>query len=202
MAFEIRDARDEDGPALVGIIGRVFTEYPGCVLDVDGEMPELRAIASSFRRQGGRFWVATRRADPAGAEGSPEKPGSASSALGDPSRAGDARIGERIVGCVGLSPAVPSSPPSPGGVELRKLYVDRRERGAGIGRALCECVEREARLRGAAFVELWTDTRFEAAHRLYAARGYVTSWRGETRITRELHDKSASIEYHYRLALT
>jgi putative acetyltransferase len=179
MIFEIRDARDEDGPALITIIGDAFTDYPGCVLDVDGEMPELRAIASSFQRIGGRFWVAA--------------------------------AGERVVGGVGLSPSVAPprdlappldlTPPAPAGVELRKLYVDRGERRAGIGRALCERVEREARARGAAFVELWTDTRFETAHKLYEARGYVAGRRGGDRITRELHDLSGSVEYYYRLAL-
>ena len=173
MDFEIRDARDEDGPALIEIIGAAFTDYPGCVLDVDGEMPELRAIASSFQRIGGRFWVAA--------------------------------SGERVLGGVGLSPsAAPPpdlAPPAPAGVELRKLYVDRRERRAGIGRALCDCVEREARARGTAFVELWTDTRFETAHKLYEARGYVAGRRGGDRITRELHDLSGSVEYYYRLAL-
>ena len=38
------------------LVARVFAEYPGCVLDVDREEPELRAPASSFER----FWVATR----------------------------------------------------------------------------------------------------------------------------------------------
>jgi putative acetyltransferase len=162
MRFELRDARDDDGPALIEIIGGAFTDYPGCVLDVDGEMPELRAIATTFQRIGGRFWVAA--------------------------------AGERVLGCVGLSPAPP-------GVELRKLYVDRRERRAGIGRALCDEVEREARARGAAFVELWTDTRFETAHKLYEARGYVAGRRDGERITRDLHDQSASVEYYYRLTL-
>lgn len=173
MRFEIRDARDDDGPALIAIIGGAFTDYPGCVLDVDGEMPELRAIATSFQRIGGRFWVAA--------------------------------AGERVLGCVGLSPSATPPPdlstPAPPGVELRKLYVDRSQRRAGIGRALCDEVEREARARGAAFVELWTDTRFETAHRLYEARGYVAGTRGGERITRDLHDQSASVEYYYRLAL-
>jgi len=55
-----RDARDEDGPELIDLIGGVFAEYPGCVMDVDGELPELRVIASYFRKKGGRFWVAER----------------------------------------------------------------------------------------------------------------------------------------------
>jgi putative acetyltransferase len=157
----IRDARDDDAADLIELIGGVFVEYPGCVLDVDGEMPELRAIATSFRSWGGRFWVVER--------------------------------GARVIGCVGLTPSV-ESPDE--GVELRKLYVDKTARGIGLGGALCDCVEGEARAFGKTFVELWSDTRFETAHRVYERRGYV---RGPH--TRDLHDKSASVEFYYRLSL-
>lgn len=56
----LREARDDDASGLIDLIGRTFAEYPGCILDVDGEMPELRRIASWFREHGGRFWVAER----------------------------------------------------------------------------------------------------------------------------------------------
>ena len=56
----IRDARDDDALDVIELIGSVFGEYPGCVMDVDGEMPELRRIASSFAEHDGRFWVAER----------------------------------------------------------------------------------------------------------------------------------------------
>jgi putative acetyltransferase len=158
-AARIRDACDGDAAGLIALIGSVFAEYPGCVLDVDGEAPELRAIARSFAALGGRFWVAER-------EG-------------------------RVVGSVGLLPGEAA-----GGVELRKLYVHRSVRRRGLGRRLCERVEDEARRRGARFVELWSDTRFEDAHRLYEKRGYL---RG--RVTRELHDLSGSVERYFRRAL-
>ena len=54
----IREARDDDGDRLIDLIGAIFAEYPGCVLDVDGELPELRRIASYFADHDGRFWVA------------------------------------------------------------------------------------------------------------------------------------------------
>jgi putative acetyltransferase len=54
----VRDARDADAEGLIELIGAVFAEYPGCVLDVDGEIPELRAIRTAFEGWGGRFWVA------------------------------------------------------------------------------------------------------------------------------------------------
>ena len=40
--LQIRDARDDDEPGLIALIAGVFAEYPGCVMDVDGELPELR----------------------------------------------------------------------------------------------------------------------------------------------------------------
>ena len=155
----VRDARDDDSDALIELIGSVFAEYPGCVLDVDGELPELRAIASAFARWNGRFWVAT--------------------------------LAEQVVGCVGLSQSAER-----GGIELRKLYVASRARRAGLGNRLCELVECEAATRWARFVELWTDTRFVDAHRLYERRDYV---RGPD--TRLLHDLSNSVEYYYRKTL-
>src|SRR5512147_2147618 len=65
MSFEeaqitIRPARDGDAEGLIELIGACFAEYPNCVLDVDGEIPELRGIASWAARLDGRFWVASR----------------------------------------------------------------------------------------------------------------------------------------------
>jgi len=54
----IRPARDDDAGDLIALIGACFAEYPNCILDVDGELPELRAIASWAARLDGRFWVA------------------------------------------------------------------------------------------------------------------------------------------------
>lgn len=54
----IRPGRDEDGDALIALIAACWAEYPGCVLDVDGEVPELRALASHFRTRGGALWAA------------------------------------------------------------------------------------------------------------------------------------------------
>jgi len=48
-----RPALDRDADGVIALIAQVFTEYPGCVLDVDREEPELRAPASRFDR----FWV-------------------------------------------------------------------------------------------------------------------------------------------------
>jgi putative acetyltransferase len=53
-------------------------------------------------------------------------------------------------------------------------------------------VEREAARNSAAFVELWSDTRFLDAHRLYERLGYTRSPH-----TRELQDLSNSVEFHF-----
>jgi putative acetyltransferase len=159
LSFTIRDARDDDAGVLIELIGSCFAEYPGCVLDVDAEAPELRAIATYYRDLGGRFWVA-------------ERDGS-------------------VVGCIGV---VPSR--DPGGVELQRLYVGAASRRRGLATRLCDLVFTEARERDASFVDLWSDTRFGDAHRLYDRLGFV---RGPD--TRELHDRSRSVEYYYRMTL-
>ncbi|WGF87666.1 GNAT family N-acetyltransferase [Marinivivus vitaminiproducens] len=61
--FVVRPGRDEDALGLIALVGACFAEYPGCVLDVDGEEPELKAIATSARAWGGAFWVVVDDAD-------------------------------------------------------------------------------------------------------------------------------------------
>lgn len=51
--FRVRAARDADSAGVIAVVAACFAEYPGCVLDVDLEEPELRTPASSFER----FWV-------------------------------------------------------------------------------------------------------------------------------------------------
>ncbi len=96
-----------------------------------------------------------------------------------------------LAGSVGLVPGN-----APGVIEMKKLYVAKDARKIGLGARLCSLVEVEAMSRGAEAVELWSDTRFEDAHRLYERRGYE---RGKTR---ELHDASKSVEYYYRKDLS
>jgi putative acetyltransferase len=156
LALRLRDARDDDALDVIELIAGVFGEYPGCITDVDGEMPELRALATHFAALGGGFRVAERDG--------------------------------RIVACCGWAPHGEL-------VELKKLYVHRRERGSGLGAALVDEVETLARRRGARGVELWSDTRFTRAHRFYEKRGYR---RGGTR---ELFDKSDTVEFHFQLEL-
>ncbi len=54
----LRDGRDDDAAALIALIAACWAEYPGCVMDLDGEVPELRALATYYTTQGGALWVA------------------------------------------------------------------------------------------------------------------------------------------------
>ena len=155
----IRPARDDDEQQLIRLISDVFAEYPNCVMDVDGEIPELRRIASYFEEHEGEFWVA-------------ENEG-------------------RVVGCIGHTPAA-----DPAGTELKKLYVDASARVGGVGTKLLAKVEDAARTRESKFIDLWSDTRFHTAHGFYSKRGYEKT--GETR---ELFDKSDTVEFYFKKTL-
>lgn len=56
--FGIRGGRDQDAPGFIALIGRCWADYPGCVLDVDAEAPELRALATHYQSRGGLLWAA------------------------------------------------------------------------------------------------------------------------------------------------
>jgi GNAT superfamily N-acetyltransferase len=56
--------------------------------------------------------------------------------------------------------------------EIKRMYVDPAVRGRGLGRALVEALEREARRIGATRIVLETGTRLAPAIKLYEAMGY------------------------------
>ncbi|HET6184771.1 MAG TPA: GNAT family N-acetyltransferase [Acetobacteraceae bacterium] len=150
----IRPGRDADAAGFIALIGGCWAEYPGCVMDVDGEVPELRALASHYAGKGGALWSA-------------EEAG-------------------RIVGVIAAWPE------EPGIWEIGRMYVARAERGTGLADALLDRAEAHAIAAGAARLQLWSDTRFERAHRFYERRSYV-----RTGPIRALNDRSNSIEFHY-----
>lgn len=155
----LREGRDSDSSALIALIGDAWSEYPGCVLDVDGEEPWLRAPATAYDTVGGRFWVVTVDGD--------------------------------VVACVGLKSVAADV------VELKSLYVAAKARRQGLGELLTDLVEQEAQARGARRIELWSDSRFADAHRLYARLGYVRLPQA-----RELHDLSHTVEYAFGKEIT
>jgi putative acetyltransferase len=76
-----------------------------------------------------------------------------------------ARIDGDAVGCGGVVVR-------DGEAELKRMYVDPSRRGAGIGLALVERLEAEARGRGASVVRLETGIHQHAAIALYERCGY------------------------------
>ncbi|MBY0612300.1 MAG: GNAT family N-acetyltransferase [Beijerinckiaceae bacterium] len=82
--------------------------------------------------------------------------------------------------------------PQDGVAEVHRLYVRPDMRRGGLAQRLMERCETFARERGAGRIILWSDTRFETAHRFYARRGYR---RGPE--PRSLDDISHSLEYFF-----
>ncbi len=155
----LRPAHDGDGWDVIALIGACWSEYPGCIMDVHGECPDLLEPAGAYRRLGGEFWVAT---DECGT----------------------------VIATIGWRPLDRSR------IELERLYVNPRWRRRGLANALSDLVEQTATARRATSIELWSDTRFENAHRFYEGRGYVRAGPD-----RELGDLSHTREHHYAKAL-
>jgi GNAT superfamily N-acetyltransferase len=81
-----------------------------------------------------------------------------------------AELGGQIVGFAQLhvSPAIEYEQPA---AKLSALVVDEAHRGKGIGRALVESMEAEARARRCAMLFLTTAARREDAHEFYRRVG-------------------------------
>jgi GNAT superfamily N-acetyltransferase len=58
LSLTLRPGRDDDAEAYIRLIGDAWAEFPGVIFDVDGELPELRALASHFAALGGMLWLA------------------------------------------------------------------------------------------------------------------------------------------------
>jgi GNAT superfamily N-acetyltransferase len=101
--------------------------------------------------------------------------------------------GAVVVGCAGLLLGPGSLPGTD--CSLERLYVLPGARRGGVGAALCAAVVEEARRRGRRRLEIWTDKRFEAAHRLYLRLGAELA--GE----RVADDPDRSPEWGFVLAL-
>ncbi len=58
MSVAIRPGRDADAAGFIALIRACWSEYPSIIFDLDGEMPELRALASYYAAAGGALWAA------------------------------------------------------------------------------------------------------------------------------------------------
>jgi N-acetylglutamate synthase-like GNAT family acetyltransferase len=79
--------------------------------------------------------------------------------------------------------------------ELKSLYVHASLRRQGWGHKLTMLAIDYARANGKQKMILWSDTRFQDAHRLYRRMGFRAM--GE----RELHDSNNSVEYGFEMSL-
>ncbi len=155
----LRAGRDDEADAYIALIGACWAEYPGNIMDVDAELPELRALATYFSRSGGALWSA-------------EQDG-------------------RLVGMVATRPL------GDGAWELCKMYADPALRGGGLAQRLIGAAEDFARGHGGTRMKLWTDTRFDRAHRFYEKQSYVRF--GPLKVHNDL---SSSIEFAYAKPLS
>jgi len=150
----IRPGRDSDAGAFIALIWACWSRYPGVRMDVDGEMPELHALATYYTGQGGALWAA-------------ESDG-------------------RVIGMIATRPL------QDGVWEICRVYADPALHGSGLGHHLLTVAESHAMAAGATRLVLWSDTRFDRAHRFYEKRSYVRQ--GPIRV---LQDISHSLEYAY-----
>jgi len=87
-----------------------------------------------------------------------------------------AEMDDEVVGLAHLqvTPAIERDRPAG---KLGALVVDEARRGYGVGRALVEAVEREARLRGCELVFVTTSERRGDAHAFYERVGFEQTGR-------------------------
>ena len=95
-------------------------------------------------------------------------------------------VANTIVGSVGIERLDERS------AELHRLYLDADQRGRGVGRALTEAGLAWCRERGVGHLILWSDTRFDLAHRLYTRMGFART--GERTMVGDVND---SREYRF-----
>jgi putative acetyltransferase len=166
----LRAAVDADAQDLFGLLTLCFAEYPGCYTDPHDDLFDLVKPG---------HWK--------------ERRGSDDRLLGGEFLVVEDERG-RVCACIALDFPKLDADGTPV-AELHRLYVRADQRGRGLAARLVAHVETMARDAGARRMELWSDTRFETAHRLYERLGYA---RGGSR---PLGDISNSTEFFFAKAL-
>jgi GNAT superfamily N-acetyltransferase len=95
-----------------------------------------------------------------------------------------------VVGSVGVNLVAADA------AEVHRLYLDAELRGRGLGRRLVERVLDWCRERGIGHLVLWSDTRFDLAHRLYERMGFART--GERDVPGDINQ---SREFRYERAV-
>jgi GNAT superfamily N-acetyltransferase len=176
MAARIRPGKDADADQLIALIGACWALYPGVRMDVDGEMPELRTLATYYARAGGTLWVAE----------------DAGTVVGMVATRPLVEAKQTPPPLEDLSPQREGKSPFLAPWEICRVYVQPSQHGSGLGHRLLDIAETHAIASGAARLVLWSDTRFDRAHRFYEKRSYIRA--GPIRV---LHDISNSLEFAY-----
>lgn len=96
------------------------------------------------------------------------------------------RRDDRVVGSAGVDRVDAET------AELHRLYLDPQMRGRGLGDALVETILGWCRDHGVKRLVLWSDTRFQHAHRLYRRHGFRQT--GERVLPEDVNDTA---EYHF-----
>ncbi len=77
---------------------------------------------------------------------------------------------------------------------LSRIYVDEKYRGLGYGKAIVQYLMKRNVELGNNLLELWTDTLFRTAHKMYEKLGFHYTGR-----VRPLGDINNCFEYHYTM---
>jgi GNAT superfamily N-acetyltransferase len=147
QAYTVRLATGADSLGIVDVIQTVYNEY-GFTWEADGYHADLYDIEKHYLSQGEPFWVAEMDGKIVGTvacETFPLIPGNfGETAVVD----GDVRVSATTC-------------------SVERLYVHPDARGNGIASALMEVCMQWAREQGHKAMEVWSDKRFTAAHKLY-----------------------------------
>lgn len=151
MAFEIRPATQADSAAVIEVIKEVYDEY-NFTWDPEDYHADLYDLDTHYLSHGNPFWIAE-------SEGRP--------------------IGTCALELFRILPGIPGETITyeeqrrigASDCSLQRLYVRPTARAGGVGTALLKKAVSEAQARGRKQMEIWSDKRFEAAHRLYQKHG-------------------------------
>lgn len=151
MQPSIRPAKPGDEAGIVETVKQVYDEY-GFTWEAAGYHADLYDVDAHYFKFGHKFWVA---------ELDGQIIGTAALEMFEPWPGPEATLvagtdNLQIAGC---------------DCALQRLYVRPSARQAGLGTALFGEVLKESRARARHALEIWSDKRFEAAHRLYERFG-------------------------------
>lgn len=118
-----------------------------------------------------------------------EEPGLLAPASDYAARGGALWVAEDAGAIIGMIATVPLDG---GRWEVCKVYVHPDRHGTGLAHQLLDVAEAHAMAAGATRLVLWTDTRFDRAHRFYERRSWVRDGP-----IRALDDISHSLEFGY-----